>query len=157
MKEIISINHHESRTTLIKMNSTIDLSSNLVPACLWLEKDATPFELTIIRPGYDTSEPSYVPVRPYQNNICKSMRNDTENTQKLLEKDNYGCLSFIYGKTSCDFEDNRVIVQAIRNISETIVPFVVGIIDTNADCYENKPLIYARIAYDIDWIRERLT
>lgn len=132
------------------------MSFDTLPACLWLEKDATPFELTILRPGYDETESSYIPVRPYQNNICKQLRNDTEKTQALLTKENYGCLSFIYGKSSCDFEDNRVIVQAIRNISETIVPFIVGIIDTNADCQENKPIIYSRIAYDIDWIRKNL-
>uniref|UniRef100_A0A336L789 CSON006092 protein n=1 Tax=Culicoides sonorensis TaxID=179676 RepID=A0A336L789_CULSO len=136
------------------------MTSNTVPACLWLEKDTTPFELTILRPGHDKTETSYIPVRPYQNNICKHLRSKNENNmeaqQELLTKENYGCLSFIYGKTSCDFEDNRVIVQAIRKISETIVPFIVGIVDTNAECVENKPLIYSRIAYDIDWIRENM-
>ncbi|XP_063697888.1 uncharacterized protein LOC134828832 [Culicoides brevitarsis] len=154
IRSIIDVKHHENRISLFKLNATIDLSHNIIPACLWLDKDATPFELTILRPGYDESETSYIPVRPYQNNICKHMRNDS--AQNLLERENYGCLSFIYGKSSCDFEDNRVIVQAIRNISEKIVPFIVGVIDTNAECVEKKPILYTRIAYDIDWIRENI-
>lgn len=99
----------------------------------------------------------WIHVRPHSRIFCKQSRRDSiEGVQALDIHESYGCLSFVHGKTSCDFSDDRNIVQAVRNVSGIIVPYIVGFIDTNIACEFNKPLIFFRTAYDIDWIKNNI-
>uniref|UniRef100_A0A336N0F4 CSON009918 protein n=1 Tax=Culicoides sonorensis TaxID=179676 RepID=A0A336N0F4_CULSO len=148
---IINVVTNDNLLSLITLDSSVSVSKNIIPICLWLDKDRIPFIRNSI--VSKVNEPLFAEsVRPHPSSECQGYSNSIKNNEK-------SCISF-FRDSICTSPGTGI--QAMKNESGLIVPYLVGqLYDVNKiNCPndDDDELFYqfTKIAYNVDWILDNI-
>lgn len=142
----------EKSVLLLKLSEKVEFSQSIAPACLWQDKTSIPFDglKTFQLPKHNTTDLNLVRLRPYQNSVCRSFVTEASNDSNGISE-KLSCAKADEGLNLCGLEDG-ITVQAIRNETNVVVPYLVGIRNFVANCKEEPILFFNRIADIIETI-----
>lgn len=141
----------EQVVLLYKLIRKVEFSFAIVPACLWLDKDGIPFDkLVTIEPKTPEIDYDRLELRPYQLSSCRHMHPEVAGkirSSHICAESDADLCKLLPGSP----------IQNIRNESNLVVPYLVGLPDFRTNCDSKKPfLFFSRIAYIVHWINENL-
>uniref|UniRef100_A0A336N162 CSON008418 protein n=1 Tax=Culicoides sonorensis TaxID=179676 RepID=A0A336N162_CULSO len=106
---------NENFLSLITLDSSVSFSKNIIPICIWLDKDRIPFTRNSI--VSKVNEPLFAEsVRPHPSLECQGYSNSIKTVEK-------SCISF-FRESICTSPGTGI--QAMKNESGIIVPYLVG-------------------------------